>query len=209
MNSNPAGTPSPVLKPMPWWAPLRRAAGRVVRGTGRLIDQALHPLRRRTARRRLARLGPQREVLVLCFGNICRSPYAAAVLSRMLLGEGRRVEVTQGGFYGPDRRSPDAAQEAAAGRGVNLGSHRSRLLTPDGARAATLVVVMETAQAERVSRELGVSWSRTLVLGDLDPEAIPSRDIADPYGLNRDVFDFTYARIDRCVAALVSALPPG
>jgi protein-tyrosine-phosphatase len=179
------------------------------RGAGRLLDRTLHPFRRRAARRRLARLGLQREVLVVCFGNICRSPYAAAVLSRLLLAEGRRVEVTQGGFFGPDRRSPETAREAALDRGIDLGPHRSRLLTADGARAATLVVVMETAQAERVSQELGVAWSRTLVLGDLDPEMIPSRDIADPYGMRRDVFAATYARIDRCVTALVAALPRG
>ena len=193
--------------PSVWWTPLRRAAGRAYRGSRRVVERVLHPLRRRAARTRLMRLGPQREVLVICFGNICRSPYAAAVLSRQLLAEGINLEVTQGGFFGPDRRSPDTARGAAFDRGVDLAAHRSRLLTTDGVTSATLVVVMEVGQAERVTGQFGVARSRTLVLGDLDPGTIFSRDIPDPYGLQKEVFDATYARIDRCITALVEVLP--
>jgi protein-tyrosine-phosphatase len=172
-----------------------------------MVDRALHPLRRRAARSRLACLGAQREVLVICYGNICRSPYAAAVLSRQLVAVGRNLEVTQGGFYGPDRRSPETARGAALDRGVDLAPHRSRLLTAGAVEAATLVVVMEVGQAERVTAEFGAARSRTLVLGDLDPATVLSRDIPDPYGLQKEVFDATYARIDRCITALVGILP--
>jgi protein-tyrosine phosphatase len=145
--------------------------------------------------------------MVICFGNICRSPYAAAVMARMLEADGWTTTVTQAGFFGPGRRSPDTAQAAARARGVDLAGHRSRLLTTESAQAATLVIVMETGQADRVAEEFGVSRARTLMLGDLDSETISSRDISDPYGMSQEIFATTYSRIDRCVAALVRALP--
>jgi len=144
---------------------------------------------------------------VVCFGNICRSPYAAAILSREFDARGVRTAVHQGGFIGPDRRAPETARVAAEARGVDLGTHRSRLVTPDLARRARLIIVMESRQAARVAREFGAARARLVVLGDLDPEPIASRDIPDPYGMSLDTFATTYARIDRCVAALAGVVP--
>jgi len=147
--------------------------------------------------------------MVICFGNICRSPYAAAVLSRLLQAENRTITVSQGGFFGPDRRSPDTAQAAARERGVDLTGHRSSLITAASAQAASLVIVMESSQAGRLVDEFGVPPARALMLGDLDPEPIGGRDIRDPYGMSHEGCAATYSRIDRCVAALIGALPRG
>ena len=42
------------------------------------MDRALHPRRRRRARARIERLQPS-NVLVICLGNVCRSPYAERI----------------------------------------------------------------------------------------------------------------------------------
>lgn len=168
----------------------------------------LHSQRRKAALHRLAVLGPQREILVLCYGNICRSPYAAAVLARQLNAH-PGIRVTQGGFFGPGRPSPERAQSAAELRGTDLTRHRSQLLTPELTGSASLVVVMEREQERRVRAEYAADPRRILQLGDLDPEPISSRDILDPYGLSLEVFGTTYARLDRCIGALINALPPG
>lgn len=201
----PATTPPPAES---WWIPARRLAGRAYRTVRRLVSRTLHPLRRRAAQAQLTRLGPQRGVLVICFGNICRSPYAAAVLSQRLPAA-PGLQVSQGGFFGPNRPSPDNARTAAATRGIDLSGHRSQLLTPGIVRAATLVLVMESSQARRIREEFGVVPDRVLHLGDLDPEAITTRDIQDPYGMSLEVFGRTYARIDRCIGSLAELLPRG
>jgi hypothetical protein len=73
----------------------------VARALRHLPDRLLHPLRRRRA---IVRLGRQRPVslLLVCHGNVMRSPYAEAVLRRAL-GAGSRVRVASAGFIGPDR----------------------------------------------------------------------------------------------------------
>src|SRR2546422_3500209 len=84
----------------------------------------LHPWRRRAARRALSARAP-RSILVVCHGNICRSPFAAVLLQRALGPAGIRVH--SAGFIGPNRPSPPEAVTAAARYGVNLSDHRSRV----------------------------------------------------------------------------------
>lgn len=188
------------------WRRVRPVLAAAAQRGRRLVERVLHPLRRRTARDRLTRLPAVESILVLCYGNICRSPYAASVLTQTLMERGRTAQVTQGGFLGPDRPANERALTVARGRGIDLGGHRSRLVTADEARNADLVIVMERQQAERVIHQYGSREERVLLLGDLDPGAIETRDIPDPYGLDTGFFARTYERIDRCIAELVRAL---
>jgi protein-tyrosine phosphatase len=162
-------------------------------------DRLLHSVRRRRAGAAL-RLVPVHSLLVVCHGNICRSPYAAAVLGK-LLGP-QHIVVTSAGFMGPNRPVPQMALEAAIARGIDLTTHRSRLLTPELMRAAELVVVMDMRQRDAVDKFA----PHAVILGDLDPDPIAKRSIRDPWRLPPDVFDEVYSRIDRCAAALATAL---
>jgi protein-tyrosine-phosphatase len=72
--------------------------------------------------------------------------------------------------------------------------------------AHELVVVMEPSQRRTLSRQHGVPADRILVLGDLDPEPIPSRTIPDPYGKSEATFLECYRRINRCIDTLRGAL---
>ena len=143
---------------------------------------------------------------MLCNGNICRSPYSAAILRQAFAAQGVAIPVNQGGFLWPGRRSPTIARSVARVRGVKLGGHRSRLVTPADAVGQTLVVVMDSSQARRVVRELGVPPSRILLLGDLDPHPITGRGITDPWGSGPEVFEEVYGRISRCALALAECL---
>src|SRR3989442_1788473 len=105
----------------------------------------LHPWRRRAARRALSARAP-RSILLVCHGNICRSPFAAVLLQRALGPAGIRVH--SAGFIGPNRPSPPEAVTAAARYGVNLSDHRSRVLTADLVRSTDPLVVMDPAQRQ-------------------------------------------------------------
>jgi len=164
----------------------------------------LHPLHRRKAMEALRRRSPPATILVVCHGNICRSPFAASLLARHLAPAGVRVE--SAGFTGPNRPCPPEALTVAARRGVDLSAHRSRLLTADAAHAADLVVVMDPAQGRRVCDRFGRLPRDIVTLGDLDPQTIATRVIRDPVNQKVEVFEESYDRIERCVAQLVRAL---
>jgi protein-tyrosine-phosphatase/SAM-dependent methyltransferase len=168
-----------------------------------LPDRVFHALRRAALRRALRRRRPVTNVLVLCHGNICRSPYAAAVLDRLLSARGVRVH--SAGFVGPARPAPGAALDVARRRGVDLRAHRSCLVTRELIRAAQLVVVMDRAQA-RAARRLRDVASKVILIGDLDPLPIARRSIHDPWDQSTDAFVDVFARLDRCAGELAAAL---
>ena len=163
-----------------------------------------HPLRRRAAAARLARRGLPASILFVCHGNICRSPLAAALLRRALTQ--KKVGVASAGFMGPGRPAPPEAVAAAAHYGVDLSAHRSQLLTADHARGADLIVVMDPSQRREICDRFGRLERDVLVLGDLDPQLIDTRAIRDPVNQPRDVFEESYARIERCVRELERAI---
>jgi|SRR5712671_122698 len=171
-------------------------------------DRLLHPLRRRAVKRALQARPWPRTILVVCHGNICRSPFAAGLLSGALAAGGTLV--ASAGFVGPGRAAPAEGSIAAARRGVDLSAHRSQLLTPVLAAEAQVIVVMDARQHRMVCERFGRAASDVIVLGDLDPEAIATRAIHDPVEQPLAAFEASYARIERCVDAFVSALrlPP-
>jgi len=177
-----------------------------MRGLRHAPDQMLHRLRRSATQRALRAQQQPRTILVVCHGNICRSPFAAGVLARALGPSG--TVVASAGFVGPGRGTPAAGITAAAGRGVDLSTHRSQLLTPALVGAAHLIVVMDAPQQRRVCERFGRLPGEVIVLGDLDPHPIATRAIHDPVDQPLEAFEESYARIERCVDALVAELAP-
>jgi protein-tyrosine phosphatase len=183
---------------------------RPARWLRRLPDRLLHPLRRRRARRTLLAHRKLAGLLVLCHGNICRSPYATAVLRRGLDAAGRHeVRVDSAGFIGPGRPPPLIALQVAARRGYDLASHLSSLVAGEALPAYDLILVMDRAQRRWLHRLAPRGHSLVLLLGDFDPLAVVTRAIPDPVSGPPELFETVYDRIDRCVAALLNALQGG
>jgi protein-tyrosine phosphatase len=185
----------------------RAALARAWHAAQRWLDLALHPVRRQRALARLAARPAPSTVLMVCHGNICRSPYAEVALRAALPDPFReRIRVVSAGFLAGERPAPAVAIEVAARRGRDLRAHRSRALDADLVRGADLVVVMEPRQARALQWFYGVDARAVLVLGDLDASAAGGRAIRDPIFQPAEVFEECYARIDRCVQVLAEAI---
>ena len=91
-----------------------------------------------------------------------------------------------------------SARAAAAGNGVDLSTHRSRVISEDMVRGAEVILVMEPAQARRIRSMFPWFEGPVLLLGDFDPGPIDTRTIRDPIDQSRAVFDEVYARIEAC-----------
>lgn len=161
--------------------PGRRVLRLALRYSGQLVNKlAWAALNERWRRAELARLERVRQatpkIVFLCFGNINRSPYAAALLSQRL--PGRSIE--SAGLYERDGRVAAApAFRAAAAIGLDLSSHRSRRLTTVDV-PSTLYVVFERYQAWELYLRFGRSI-QVLHLGSLAADSGEPIDIADPY----------------------------
>jgi protein-tyrosine-phosphatase/predicted ATP-grasp superfamily ATP-dependent carboligase len=166
------------------------------------------PGRRRRARRALTRLAAaveagNRRVIVLCHGNICRSPFAARLLARKAQAAGVELEVISAGTIPlVGRRSPREAVAAARAHRIDLEPHRSACLAPAEAETAAAVLVFDNRnllELRRIGARRGVNLLR---LGDL----IGRCEVEDPYGGEADAFADCYADIEVAVQSLVEKL---
>src|SRR2546427_7830369 len=107
----------------------------------RIPAPVLHPLPRQRVLDALRRRPRLTSLLVVCHGNICRSPFAAALLRRASARNGVRVD--SAGFLGPGRPPPPEAVAAAARHGVDLSAHRSQFGTADRVRLSNLLVALD------------------------------------------------------------------
>ncbi len=83
------------------------------------------------------------NVLIVCTGNLCRSPLAAAVLERELATAGIDAAVSSSGTAAPLDVAPDRKLLRVADElGVDLRAHRSRPLDRKDLAGADLVLTM-------------------------------------------------------------------
>jgi protein-tyrosine-phosphatase/predicted ATP-grasp superfamily ATP-dependent carboligase len=148
------------------------------------------------------------RVVVACYGNICRSPFAAVLLARAFsstpgAAPGTQPVTVTGAALAcrPSRPSPDRAVAAALRRGVDLAPHRSRYADDALLESADLVLVFDAAN-------LGLLAARGLPL-QREPLRLrevladgSTGEIADPVDGDDAFFDRTYALIENAVAAL-------
>ena len=92
---------------------------------------------------------PTVRVLMVCMGNICRSPTAHGVLTQRVAdaGLGDRIVVDSAGtlVYHVGRPPDERAQQHAARRGVDLSAQRARQLKAQDFDDFDLVLVMDDA----------------------------------------------------------------
>ena len=63
-----------------------------------------------------------------------------------------------------------------------------------------------SADQAKVVRRVGRTEIPVLILGDIDPEPVEERTIVDPMGRPDEIFDQSYARIERCIAELIALM---
>jgi protein-tyrosine phosphatase len=165
-------------------------------------DRVLHRRRHRSVLRRVSQVGRPRGILVVCHGNICRSPYLQAVLQRAAPD----IAVSSAGFTGRDRPVPTFSLQVSAQRGLDLTRFRSRLISPESVRTADLIIVMEPEQARHIKSRFRISTARLVVAGDLDPKMSATRGIPDPWMQSVEAFESSFDRLDRCAEMLVRAI---
>jgi protein-tyrosine phosphatase len=110
------------------------------------------------------------RVLVVCTGNVCRSPIAEGLLRSAFLerlGDGA-PDVASAGTMGWEGSGADPNSIAAAAeRGVDISRHVARALSTAGLASADLVLAMSSEHALVVVREAPEVASRTFTLKEL------------------------------------------
>ncbi len=144
------------------------------------------------------------KVLFVCTGNVCRSPMAAAILTRLLAERGAQgIDVASAGTAPWDGApASEGSYLVSLEHGLDLSRHRARQLTTDLVADADLVLGMGAHHVERVGQLGGAGKAR--LLGDYAGEPPERAEVADPFGGTLEEYRVTY---DRLAALLEAALP--
>ena len=145
------------------------------------------------------------NILLVCTGNICRSPLAASLLERALRERGLEVTVASAGTGAWDGApASEGAYLVGLERGLDLSGHRARLLTRELVENAHLILTMARHHRARVD-ELG-GEGRVFVLGEYAGRGGDDVEVSDPFGGNLDIYRETCEELETLAAAVAERL---
>ena len=154
------------------------------------------------------------RVLMVCMGNICRSPTAHGVLTQRVAdaGLGDRIVVDSAGThdYHVGRPPDERAQQHAARRGYDLSAQRARQLKAQDFDDFDLVLVMDDAN-QHAARALCPPGQRHKLrrLTDFSTR-LRASEVPDPYYGGAAGFEAVLDLVeDACDGVLAAMAPHG
>ncbi|MDI3362643.1 protein tyrosine phosphatase [Lelliottia sp. V89_10] len=131
-----------------------------------------------------------KSILVVCTGNICRSPIGERLLRQHLPA----FMVASAGVCGLMGYAADTrAQEVAALHGVSLEGHVAQKLTPQLMREYDLILAMEPQHLNHISAIAPEIRGRSLLFG----QWLHTRVIPDPYRKSHEAYEYVFELLGR------------
>lgn len=139
------------------------------------------------------------SILVVCTGNICRSPIAERLLREHLVG--KKVDSAGVGAL-VDHAADSSAIAIAEEHGLSLSGHKGQQFNSKLARDYDLILVMDKSHIEQVNKIAPEVRGKTLLLGHW----IDQKEIPDPYRQSKEAFEFVYQLIEQSCKLWVQKL---
>lgn len=143
-----------------------------------------------------------RSVLVVCVGNICRSPLGERMLGARLPG----VSVTSAGIAAlVGEPADETSREVGIARGVSLEGHVARQFTAEIGAGADLILAMEPGHRREIARIAPHLAGRTMLFD----QWTGGGGIPDPYRRARDFHEAVFERVAAATEAWAERLAAG
>lgn len=130
------------------------------------------------------------SILIVCTGNICRSPIGERFLRQAL--PNKRIDSAGTGAL-VDHAADTSAIKVAAMNGISLEGHRGQQFTSSLAREYDLILVMEKSHIEQIGHIAPEARGKTMLYG----QWLGHREIPDPYRKSEEAFASVYQLIEQ------------
>ena len=136
------------------------------------------------------------SVLVVCAGNICRSPTAEYILKEKLAG--KKNSISSAGLTALEGKPADSmAKQLAENHGINMDAHQGRQLNSELVAQNSIILVMEQCHLDDLHSLYPEARGKTFLLG----KWLGDKEIPDPYRKSIEAFDHVYTLIDSACSA--------
>ncbi|WP_410955541.1 protein tyrosine phosphatase [Raoultella planticola] len=139
------------------------------------------------------------SILVVCTGNICRSPIAERLLRKAF--PDKRID-SAGTSALVDHVADDSAIKIAELNNLSLEGHKGKQFTSSLGRRYDLILVMERFHIERIGHIAPEARGKTMLLGHW----LGEREIPDPYRKSEEAFASVFTIIQQSAQTWINKL---
>lgn len=146
-----------------------------------------------------------KTILIVCTGNVCRSPMAEGLL-RHAVGGRNDYRVISAGVGATDGQPPSPhAIRACRELGIDISHQRSRMLTAELVREADYIFGMTHSHVDAINLLYPHVVEKTFLLREFDETLdIFEKDISDPIGQSLDTYLDCRDQIEQGIASLLN-----
>ncbi|MCM0612647.1 low molecular weight phosphotyrosine protein phosphatase [Marinobacter sediminum] len=142
------------------------------------------------------------NILIVCIGNICRSPMAEYLLRARLPENGGKEVYSAGIGALVDEAADDTALELLKEQGIDAIAHRAQQVTQEMLVDADLILVMEESHLKRLHEIAPQIRGRAFLLGKWQND----QPVPDPYRQQRPAFEHAFKLIDQAIESWLKHL---
>ena len=148
------------------------------------------------------------NILFVCLGNICRSPFAQGLFTTLVDQKGHKgVDAESAGLLAlPGNSATFLAQKVSGEYGVDLTGHQAKLVSKKLLTGSDLILVMEKSHKDTLLTDFPMAADKVFLIRHFARFGSRNRGVADPYGLNYDAYRFCFLDIEDAVLGLLEFL---
>ncbi|MFB3896204.1 MAG: low molecular weight protein arginine phosphatase [bacterium] len=147
-----------------------------------------------------------KSILIVCTGNICRSPMAEGILKLILANKNHtEIKVLSAGIAaGTGFPASVNAVTAMAELGIDIRAHRSQPITSKLVKESDLILAMELYHKECIEQSFPEAVGKVKLVKEFGIHSDTNPDIDDPIGGSIASYRYTAEEINRCLIDFVA-----
>lgn len=136
-----------------------------------------------------------KSVLVLCIGNICRSPVMEGLLKKYSDQHNLGLSISSAGVHAMvDEPAQPYSIEISEKNNIDISTHRARQVTADMIVNHDIILVTDETVRKIAIQQFPMAMGKIKKLGDFR-----HLEISDPYRQPKEAFKQMYIDIDNCM----------